>query len=72
MKYVGHLQRGLPWAFGYIAITNLVHLLVIRDFSNFLWSAFELAICVLIAGPVYSLFTTKYAKQKHKDDDTTA
>lgn len=70
MKYSRHLQRGLPWAFGYIAITNLIYLLRIRDYSNFLWDAFEFAVCVLIAGPLYSLLTSKFSgNAKHRSDE---
>ena len=70
MKYSRHLQRGLPWAFGYIAITNLIHLLRIRDYSNFLWDAFEFAVCVLIAGPLYSVLASKFSRNaKHRNDE---
>ena len=70
MNYARHLQRGLPWAFGYIAITHLIHLLRIRDYSNFLWDAFEFAVCVLIAGPLYSLLTSKFSgNAKHRSDE---
>jgi len=70
MNYARHLQRGLPWAFGYIASTNLVYLLRIRDYSNFLWDAFEFAVCVLIAGPLYSLLTSKFSgNAKHRSDE---
>lgn len=70
MKYSRHLRRGLPWAFGYIASTNLIHLLRIRDYSNFLWDAFEFAVCVLIAGPLYSLLASKFSgNAKHRSDE---